>query len=225
MPKHGTALTPGQRVEFLKTGIGALILLSHDPNFDPTTADGWAKNGGVMLREFGRLLIPAQPDPAKGIVKTMVTVIGGGRTTDQIIKAAKKLEGRNKPSFIYPDIKQANVPSGHGGRRLVVLEFFEFDHDPITKEIQVRCEEPGYGYPTYEDGLRFQEDRPDDQRERPHIFIPESPWCDTHGNPQALNLRGDADDRELDLVGCNLGDRRDDAEWSRDCLFARRKYC
>jgi len=220
MPKHGTALTPGQQKEFLETGLGALVLLSHDPNLDPTTADGWAKNGEAMLRGFVGLMIPPSPDPASGVVKTSVVVIGGGRTTDQIVADAKKLEGKNRPSYVDPDITQANMPSGNGRKRPVVLEWFEFDHNPDTDEVRARCEEPGYGYSTYEDGLRFQEDHSDDQRERPHIFVPENPWCGAGGSPRALGLWGDAGSRELSLSCCNLGSR-----WDQDCLFVRRKYC
>lgn len=154
------------------------------------------------------------------IVKMVTVLIGGGHTTDQIVEAAKKLEGRNRPNYVNPDIQQANMPSGHGRRRPVVLEFFEFDHDPLTEEVRACCEEPGYGYSTYEDGLRFQEDRPEDQRKRPHVFVPENPCCDAGGNPLALYLWSDADDRRLDLDDCDLGNG-----WYRLCLFARRKYC
>ncbi len=153
------------------------------------------------------------------IVKTVTIIIGGGRTTDQIIEAAKRLEGRNRPSSIHSDITQANMPSGHGRRRPVILEFFEFDHDPTTEEVRARCEEPGCGYPHYEDGLRFQEDHPDDQRERHHIFIPENPWCDAHDYPQALNFWSFTGGRELGLRCCCLGDG-----WYLRYLFARRKY-
>lgn len=220
MPKHGTALSPGQQKEFLQTGIGALTLLSHDPNLDPASADSWSKNSEAMLRVFRQGLLPTtSANPERGVVKTSVVVIGGGRTTDQIIADAKKLEGRNRPSLINADITQKNMPSGHGRKRSVIVEWIEFDHDPTSDEVRARCEEPGYGYSTYEDSLRFQEDHPDDQRERPHIVIPENPYCDAHGNPQALDLWSYADDRELYLDYCRLGDR-----WSRDCLFARRKY-
>jgi len=220
MPKHGTAaLTPGQQKEFLETGLGALVLLSHDPNLDPATADGWAKNGEAMLRGFVGLMIPPSPDPASGVVKTSVVVIGGGRTTDQIVADAKKLEGKNRPSYINSDITQEHMPSGNGRKRSVIVEWFEFDHDPTTEEIRARCEEPGYGYSTYEDGLRFQEDRPDDQRERPHIVIPENPWYDARGDPRALGLWSYDGGRGLGLRWC--GPR---GGWGRRCVFARRKY-
>lgn len=153
------------------------------------------------------------------IVKTVTIEIGGGRTTDQIIEAARKLEGKNRPGYIDQAITQANMPSGHGCSRVVVVEWFEFNHDPTTEEVRTRCEEPGYGHSTYEDGLRFQEDHSDDQRERPHIVVPENPWCDADGSPQALSLWGDTSDRLLSLDYCFL-DRR----WIRYCLFARRKY-
>jgi len=161
------------------------------------------------------------PAVTKGvrIVKTVPVQIGGGRTTDQIVADAKKLEGRNRPGYINPDITQKNMPSGNGHKRTVVVEFFEFDHDPTTDEVRARCEEPGYGYSTYEDGLRFQEDRPEDQRERSHVFIPENPWCGAGGLPRALGLWSDAVGRELYLRYCFLGLR-----WPRGCLFARRRY-
>jgi hypothetical protein len=201
MPKHGTALNPGQRAEFLKTGIGALTLLSHDPNLDSTIADGWAKNGEAMLRGFVGLMIPPSPDPASGVVKTSVVVIGGGRTTDQIVADAKKLEGgKNRPSYINSDITQEHMPSGNGRKRSVIVEWFEFDHDPLTEEVRARCEEPGYGYSTYEDGLRFQEDHPDDQRERPHIVIPENPWYAARVCPQALNLSSYDGERKVRFI-------------------------
>lgn len=162
----------------------------------------------------------ALPSAGITIVKTVAIKIGGGRTTDQIVDAAKKLEGKDRPSYIDSDITQKNMPSGNGRERVVLVEFFKFnDHDPLTSEVRGRCEEPGYGYSTYEDGLRFQEDRPDDQRQAPRIFIPENPWCGAPGHLQALDLWSDADDRGLILSGCVL-----DSSWCRRCLFARRKY-
>ena len=153
----------------------------------------------------------------KGIViKTVKIQIGGGRTTDQIVEAARN---KDKNIYINSNISQKNMPSGYGNPRFVVIEFFEFDHDPTTKEVVARCEEPGYGYSTYEDGFRFQEDRPDDQRERPHIFIPENPWYGADGCPQALGLWGSGSGRGLSLDDCHLG-----SGWVRRCLFARRKY-
>ena len=170
MPQHGTALSPGQQKEFLETGLGALVLLSHDPNLDPTTANSWAKQGEAMLIVFRRSRFSS----------TKVSV---------------------RP------------------RRPVVVEWFEFDHDPTTEEVRARCEESGYGYPTIEDGLRFQEDHPDDQRERPHVVIPENPWCGADGYPRALYLWGNDGERGLDLDYCSLDDG-----WIRPCVFARRRY-
>lgn len=153
------------------------------------------------------------------IIKTVAVRIGGGRTTDQIVEAAKRLEGPNRPSYINSEITKKNMPSGHGRARVVLTEWFGFDHNPTTGEVQDRCVEPGYGHSTYEDGLRFQEDRPDDQRERPHVVIPENPWCNASGYPRALSLWGDVGIRGLDLCGC-----RPTSWWGRDDLFARRKY-
>lgn len=150
------------------------------------------------------------------IVKMVSVHIGGGRTTDKIVADAKKLEGRNRPGYINPGIAQANMPSGNGRRRPVVIEWFGFDHDPTTEEVRARCEGPGYGYPQYEDGLRFQEDHPDDQRERTHVVIPENPWYDADDYPQALNLWSNTDDRKLNLNNCHPTNR-----WNRYCLFAR----
>lgn len=216
--KNGTALNPGQQAEFLTTAIKQLVLLSHDSELDSVTADSWSRNGEGLKRVLRRELIPSRSkkELAKGVVKIVHVKIGGGRTTDHIIKAAKK---NDKKLFVNSNINQQNTPSGNGRERTSILEFFEFDHDPTTEEVMARCEEPGYGYPTYEDGLRFQEDRPDDQRERPHVFVPENPWFDGGDYPQALDLWSVADDRELDLLDCQLEDR-----WNRRCLFARRKY-
>lgn len=216
--KNGTALNPGQQAEFLSTGIKQLVLLSHDPNLDPTIADGWARNGEGFKRALRRELIPprSKKELIKGVVKIVHVKIGGGRTTDQIVEA---VTSKDKNIYINPNINQAHTPSGNGRERTSVLEFFEFDHDPTTEEIRARCEEPGYGYSTYEDGLRFQEDQPNDQRERPHVFVPENPWFDAVGYPRALNLWSRADDRKLHLSDCRLEGR-----WDQCCLFARRKY-
>ena len=219
MPQHGTALSPGQQKEFLETGLGALVLLSHDPNLDPTTANSWAKQGEAMLIVFRRGLLPSPADAANGVVKTSVIVIGGGRNTDQIVAAAGALPEGRRPGYINPAITQQNMPSGNGKRRPVVVEWFESDHDPTTEEVRARCEESGYGYPTIEDGLRFQEDHPDDQRERPHVVIPENPWCGADGYPRALYLWGNDGERGLDLDYCSLDDG-----WIRPCVFARRRY-
>lgn len=153
------------------------------------------------------------------IFKTSVVVIGGGRTTDQIVEAARNSKVEVRPNSISLDVTQANMPSGNGRRRQVVLEWFKFDHNPTTEKVRAHCEEPGYGYPQYEDGLRFQEDNPDAQRERPHIVIPENPWCDAEGNLWALYLWCNAAHRRLHLFYCPL-----DSMWPRNCVFARRKY-
>lgn len=213
--QRGTTLSPGEQEVFLGAFQRASISLSHE--IDPVTAEEWSSNVEVVKNIFRREFLPPPPDLAKGVVKTVVVIIGGGRTTDQIVTdTLKKCD-----NCIHSDIKQANMPAGHGRRRPVVLEFFEFtDHKPTTEEVRARCEEPGYGYPQYEDSLRFQEDHPDDQRERPHIVIPENPWCDADGIPQALGLWIRANNRELFLSDCSLGDK-----WIRHCLFARRKYC
>ena len=172
-----------------------------------------------LLRDEMMPVPAALPSAGINIVKTTVIMIGGGWTTDQIVKAAKELPEGVRPGCINLAITQANMPSGNGRRRSVVIEWFEFpDHDPTTEEVRARCEESGYGYPQYEDGLRFQEDHPDDQRERSHIVIPENPWYDAYGSPRALGLWC-AVDRKLDLNYCHLEYR-----WFRYCLFARRKY-
>ena len=216
--KNGTALTPGQQAEFLSTGIKQLVLLSHDPKLDPITADSWARNGEGFKRVLRRELIQPSSEKkiSKGVVKTIKIQVGGGRTTDQIVEATK---AKDNNIYINPNITQKNMSSGYGNQRFVVIEFFEFDHDPTTEEVIERCQEPGYGHPTYEDGLRFQEERQDDQRERPHIFIPENPWCVADGYPLALDLWGHAGGRELLLDDCPLC-----LAWPRRCLFARRKY-
>jgi hypothetical protein len=139
------------------------------------------------------------------------------------VETARKLKVKDRPGYISSDITQKNMPSGHGRRRTVVVEWFEFDHDPTTEEVRACCEELGYGYPTYEDGLRFQEDHPDDRYGRPHVVIPENPWCCALGSPQALHFWNPTWSptarRQLDLRHCRLGDR-----WLRSFVFARRKY-
>lgn len=153
------------------------------------------------------------------IIKTVLIKIGGGRTTDDIIKSAKELDGDNRPSYINDDIIQANTPSGYGPERTVLLEFGKFDHSPTIKEVWTWITQPGYGFPTYEDGLRFQEDHPEDQRGYPHIFVPEIPWCGAADSLEELSLWGWADRREL-----VLGYYRPGYGWSQHCVFARRKY-
>lgn len=161
--------------------------------------------------------IPVSTGTAGIIIVKAVTVVVGGRTTDQIVADAQ-----GKYSYVNPDIKQTNMPSGHGRRRSVVLEFFEFDHDPTTEEICARCEEPGYWYSTYEDGLRYQEDHFDGQQERrPHVFFPENPWRPTGSGGQALGLWGHTGGWRLDLGYC----APEEPGWFKLCIFARRKYC
>ena len=74
------------------------------------------------------------------IVKTVTIQIGGGRTTDDIVGAAKELEGPSRPGYINPAISKTNMPSGHGRKRSVVVEWFKFDHDPTTEEVRTLCE-------------------------------------------------------------------------------------
>lgn len=217
MPKHGTA-SLGPHAEFLGAGVRALILISDD--LDPEVRTKWAGAKGEELQSVLREALISQPvlltpeQSAVGIVKTVPIQIGGGRTTDQMVEVARK-DGLSIDSVIT----QANMPSGYGKLRPVTLEFRQFDHDPYTDEVCEWIEQPGFGHPTYEDGLRFQEARPEDQRKFPHIFVPEAPWCDAGGVPCALGLWGIAGSRGLNLDGCKPRRR-----WHQDCLFARRKY-
>jgi len=186
-----------------------------------------SKNGPEVKELLSKLLRnelmpipPAVSSEGIKIVKTVAVKIGGGRTTDQIIADAKDLDAENRPNCINPNIKQKNIPSGGGHARTVILEFFEFDHyGPTSAEVRTRLEEPGYGYPTYEDGLRFQEDYPDDQLMRPHIFIPENPWRAPGGDLQALVLWNDAGGRYLNLYYYDY-----EEVWVYGGLFARRRY-
>jgi hypothetical protein len=173
----------------------------------------------LMLRNQLMPIPVSKPAEGVEIVKTLVQKIGGGRTTDEIIAAAWKLPEKLRPSFIDKLITQANMVSGYGPARNSLLEFGQFDHGASTEEVVNWQWQPGYGPVTYEDGLRFQEDHPDDQREQPHIFIPENPYCDVDGGPQALDLWGSVGGRELGLDDCEPDD-----EWGRDCVFARRKF-
>lgn len=153
---------------------------------------------------------------AAGIIKTVTIQIGGGRTTDQMIEAAKRDCGNHNVSG---EINQRNMPSGYGKLRAVTLEFRQFDHDPYTEEVTDWQNQPGHGPSGYEDGLRFREFDPEVQRKNPHVFIPEAPWCVTNGVPCALNLWSFDVDREVSLFRCSPRSR-----WNRVCLFARRKY-
>lgn len=157
-------------------------------------------------------LTPAQV--AVGIVKIVSIQIGGGRTTDQMVEATRK-----DYHYINANITQANMPSGYGKLRFVTLEFRQFDRDPYTEEVTDWQNEPGHGPSGYEDGLRFREYDPEAQRQQPHVFIPEAPWCDADGIPCALGLWSRFGDRGLGLGGCRPRD-----QWHRSCLFARRKY-
>ncbi len=154
------------------------------------------------------------------IIETTVVIIGGGRTTDKIIKSAKKLSGGKKLRYINPNINQDDMPSGNGHRKVVILEWFEFDHDPTIKEVNRKCRQMGYDHPTYGDGLRWQETYPSVKLEYTHIIIPEEPLCFDGSLPLGLFLSGDgnASSRQLCMDFCIL-----DRGWPLPCVFARRK--
>lgn len=172
------------------------------------------------------ILVPLPlPDPTKGVVKTVAIKIGGGkatdhirgRTTDQIIKDISETT-----DIAHPDINQMNMPSGYSHEHTVILEFFEFDHDPFTFEVRARCEEPGYGYPTYEDCFRFCEVDSNAQNERPKVFVTETPWCNKDNEPQALVTRSrnaNFQKRTIELEKCYMR-----YKWPKRYIFARRKY-
>lgn len=155
------------------------------------------------------------------IVKTVAVTVGGGRTTDEIIWALNGLQKkRGRSIYFYIDraINQKSMPSGYGKEQVVALEFFRFDHDPTYDEIKFRCRETGYSHPTYEDGLIFQEDYPDDQRQIAHVFVPEIPWRSFDRSPQALLLWGNIHNLSVCLMDVNPF-----GKFNKDCIFARRK--
>ena len=213
-------MTHGQ----LKDMIGTLVDGIPEMTFDQAEAVGRTKGLLVAdvrkdIERYAGLLPQPQLAPeqaASGIVKVVTIQIGGGRTTDQMIETAVKDCGRGNVSG---DITQKNMPSGYGKLRGVTMEFRQFDHDPYTEEVCEWQNEPGYGPSGYEDGLRFREHDPEAQRQQPHIFVPEFPWCDASGIPYALDLWSNAGGRRVDLFRCNPR-----FQWDRHFLFARRKY-
>jgi hypothetical protein len=160
----------------------------------------------------------ADTQDASVIVKTVTIQIGGERTTDQMVAAAKKDCGDHNVNDF--DINQRKMPSGYGKLRVVIIEFREFLYpDPYTEQVCDWINQPGYGHSTYEDGLRYREAEPEALKRRSHIFIPEAPWCDTDGFPYALCLWSLGHGRKVDVSRCHLR-----SCWLRECIFARRKY-
>lgn len=218
MPSHGTP-SLGHLAPFVGTATKALVLISDE--LEPDAQARWADKSEEMQALFRKVFLP-QPLPvspeqiATGIVKVVRIEIGGSRTTDQMIETAHRDCGKGN---VNSDITQKNMPAGFGPLRQVTLEFRQFDHDPFTDEVTAWQNEPGCGPSGYEDGLRFREKYPEDQRQQPHIFVPENPWCDADGIPCALSLWSRAVDRMVDLYD---GEPR--VQWLRNCLFARRKY-
>lgn len=146
-----------------------------------------------------------------------VVKIGGGRTVEQIITSG---------IFIDPDVIKANLPLGDGPMREVMIELFEFDHDPIMSEVGARCEESGYDYPTYEDGLCFEEQflsTCTTKHWRPHVFIPKDPWQDYEHIPCALTWEymGSSDIGGTPCI--LLSAWYPQTRWHKICVFARRK--
>lgn len=181
--------------------IGTLVDGIPELTFDQAEAVGRSKGPLVVdvrkdIERYAGILPPAPPltaeQAAAGIVKVVTIQIGGGRTTDQMVETAKKDCGRGNVSG---DITQKNMPSGYGKLRWVTLEFRQFDHEPFTEEVTDWQNEPGHGPSGYEDGLRFREHDPEAQIERPHIFVPENPWCGADGVPFALDLWSNAGKR------------------------------
>lgn len=198
---------------------GSGIDLDLGRHLDPNLRAKWAGAKcedlqGVFKQALILTPVPLTPEQAaEGIVNVVTIQIGGGRTADQMVEAA-----RNKDcTYINPDITQKHMPSGYGKLRSVTLEFRLFDHEATLEEVCDWIEQPGHGHPIYEDGLRYREAEPEAQRERPHIFIPENPWCDALGFPCALNLWSGGGDRKVGLFRCRPAGR-----WDQDCLFARR---
>lgn len=210
--KHGTPLSLGEEEALLGTFLRASVDLSR--RMDSVTSELWSGNTELIKAVFQQVFLPPSPDLARGIVGGAVVIIGGGRTTDQFVADFIRRGG----DLVHPFINQANMPSGHGRRRPVFIEFFGFapDYSPTTSEVRARCEEPGYDYPSYEAAFRFLESHPDNP-ENP-IFIPRNPWCNTLGDPQALRLWKTPTARGIDL-----GNSLPEIRWSRETVFARVK--
>lgn len=214
------SMTQGHLKEFAATLIGAIPELTFDQ------AEAVKRDKGLLVDDVRKDIeryaglcaeMPLTPEQlAVGIVKTVTIQIAGGRTTDKMVKAAKRDCGDRN---VNGDITQKNMPSGYGKLRWITLEFRQFDHEATSEEVADWQNEPGHGPSGYEDGLRFREQNPEDQRKQPHIFQPEAPWCDADGVPFALSLWGDELSRGVSLDVCEPRD-----QWLRFCLFARRKY-
>lgn len=127
-------------------------------------------------------------------MKVYSFTIGDGRTTEELVAAAKY-------GYCHSQVISDNFPArpfrGKPVREIVLLSF---DHAVSSKEATAEAAKQGLERPFYEDALYFGIDYPDVQLEGPVAFL-HDPWLGNHGRRDAICLWNNAGRRELGLEG------------------------
>jgi hypothetical protein len=110
-------------------------------------------------------------------------------------------------------VNSENFPARHvDERRVREIILLEFDHDVTSEEAITEAAQFGLERPMYEDALYFGIEYPDEQHQRPVVFL-HDPWFGFFGRRDVLCLWSNAGRRELGLEGF-------DDPWSRNYRFA-----
>lgn len=161
--------------------------------------------GEPILERIAALIVEAGKR-AKNIFT--IAVKNDGRTTEQVV-AAGGYDG-----YVDPGVNSANFPRQkdrpEGLRAFEFIEGAEFDHDPSSEEVIALAESRGLERPTYDDGLDFGAQNPEEQRKAPLVFLHKEQVVGC--NRVVVVLDGDISGRDLDLSFF------DDA-WGRRCRF------
>lgn len=128
---------------------------------------------------------------AKATGRVFILKTGGNRTTEELVQAGRY-------DYANPDITSANFPVKSFLAGMARIEFLEFDRGVSSEEVLAEADCRGLARPIPEHCLLFGERYPEEQRERPIVFLHE-PWLVSGFGPRVLSLWSSTGQRKLDL--------------------------
>ncbi|NQW24485.1 MAG: hypothetical protein HQ475_13705 [SAR202 cluster bacterium] len=127
-------------------------------------------------------------------MKTYPVTLGDGRTTEELVAAAKY-------GYCHSQVFSDNFPVRPFVEKPVrEIVLISFDHPVSSEEATAEAAKQGLKRPYYEDALYFGILYPDVQLDGPVGFL-HDPWLGNHGRRDAICLWNNAGRRELGLEG------------------------
>lgn len=168
-----------------------------------------------LVTEGGKLPIAKIADVLADFIwrmkKIFQIVVGGNRTTEEVIKAGKY-------DWVDPHIDSKSFPIESRRNDEVTIEIMEDSAFDLSSEEAIRDADifRGLERPSYEDALFFGEQFPEEQKRRREIVFLHTPWRDSSINDYVLALLSTSRGRELRLFPFN-------SKWHHSVAFAFRK--